>query len=408
MSDYRFDLPDVGEGLSEGEIVHWHVGAGDAVKADQVIVDVQTDKAVVEIPAPVSGTVKILGGQVGAMLPVGAMLAVIETDAAPAAEPPAKEDAAAPAPAPAEPPPAEAKTRKRALASPATRRLAVELGVDLARVPGTGERGRVTRADVERAAQGAAESPPAAPEPFAPPPAAAPEGADRVEPLRGLRRRIAQTMTAAWREIPHILTFHEVDAAKLVAARRALIAEFEPEGVKPSYLPIVMKACAAALRAHPRFNASLNLEAGEVVYRRRVNIGFATATPDGLIVPVVHDADRKPILDLAREIAELAAAARARKVTPEQLRGGTFTISNYGSYGGHFGTPIIRPPEAAILGVGAIREAVVAVDGAPAVRPNLPLVVSTDHRLNDGEHLGAFAAAIGAYLADPVRLLGRI
>ena len=408
MSDYRFDLPDVGEGLSEGEIVHWHVGAGDAVKADQVIVDVQTDKAVVEIPAPVSGTVKSLGGQVGAMLPVGAMLAVIETDAAPAAEPPAKEDAAAPAPAPAEPPPAEAKTRKRALASPATRRLAVELGVDLAQVAGTGERGRVTRADVERAAQGAAEPPPAAPEPFAPPPAAAPEGADRVEPLRGLRRRIAQTMTAAWREIPHILTFHEVDAAKLVAARRALIAEFAPEGVKPSYLPIVMKACAAALRAHPRFNASLNLEAGEVVYRRRVNIGFATATPDGLIVPVVHDADRKPILDLAREIAELAAAARARKVRPEQLRGGTFTISNYGSYGGHFGTPIIRPPEAAILGVGAIREAVVAVDGAPAVRPNLPLVVSTDHRLNDGEHLGAFAAAIGAYLADPVRLLGRI
>ena len=407
MSDYRFDLPDVGEGLSEGEIVHWHVGAGDAVKADQVIVDVQTDKAVVEIPAPVSGTVKSLGGQVGAMLPVGAMLAVIETDAAP--PPPAREDAAAaPAPAPAgSPPPAAEKTRKRTLASPATRRLAVELGVDLARVPGTGERGRVTRADVERAAQGATESPPAAPEPFAPPPAA-PEGADRVEPLRGLRRQIARTMTAAWREIPHILTFHEVDAANLVAARRALIAEFEPEGVKPSYLPIVMKACAAALRAHPRFNASLNLEAGEVVYRHRVNIGFATATPDGLIVPVVHDADRKPILDLAREIAELAAAARARKVKPEQLKGGTFTVSNYGSYGGHFGTPIIRPPEAAILGVGAIREAVVAVDGAPAVRPNLPLVVSTDHRLNDGEHLGAFAAAIGAYLADPIRLLGRI
>lgn len=407
MSDYRFDLPDVGEGLSEGEIVHWHVGAGDAVKADQVIVDVQTDKAVVEIPAPVSGTVKSLGGQVGAMLPVGAMLAVIETDAAP--PPPAREDSAAPAPAPAGSPPAEEeKTRKRVLASPATRRLAVELGVDLAGVPGTGERGRVTRADVERAAQGAPESPPAAPEPSAPPPAAAPEGADRVEPLRGLRRQIARTMTAAWREIPHILTFHEVDAANLVAARRALIAEFEPEGVKPSYLPIVMKACAAALRAHPRFNASLNLEAGEIVYRHRVNIGFATATPDGLIVPVVHDADRKPILDLAREIAELAAAARARKVRPEQLRGGTFTVSNYGSYGGHFGTPIIRPPEAAILGVGAIREAVVAAGGAPAVRPNLPLVVSTDHRLNDGEHLGAFAAAIGAYLADPVRLLGRI
>lgn len=414
MSDYRFDLPDVGEGLGEGEIVHWHVGEGDAVKADQIIVDVQTDKAVVEIPAPVAGTMKTLGGAVGATIPVGAMLAVIATETprpAVAARPPAASRSADSAPD-AEPPAAAEGTppRRRALASPATRKRALELGVDLASVSGTGARGQVTRADVERAA-----ATPPKPEstrasaPQAAPPAA-PESAaaDRVEPLRGLRRQIAQTMQTAWREIPHILTFHEIDATRLVAARRALAAEFEPEGVRPSYLPIVMKACAAALRRYPRFNAALNMEAEEIVYRARVNIGFATATGDGLIVPVIHDADRKSVLALAREIAELAEAARTRKIGVPQLRGGTFTISNYGSYGGHFGTPIIRPPEVAILGVGAIRDTVVPVDGAPAVRPALPLAVSADHRLNDGEHLGAFASAIASFLRDPVRLLGRI
>lgn len=407
MNDYRFDLPDVGEGLSEGEIVHWHVREGDAVAADQVIVDVQTDKAVVEIPAPVAGTVKNLGGAVGATLPVGAMLVVIETDAQ------APSGAADPAPAAAAAAAAagDKASRRRVFASPATRKLARELGVDLATVTGTGDRGRITRDDVAGAAAAPApaareaDDAPVAPAPTTPAPVTQ-EGADRVEPLRGLRRQIAQTMTAAWREIPHILTFHEIDAANLVAARRALVDELASEGVKPSYLPIVMKACAAALRRHPRFNASLDVEAGQIIYRHRVNIGFATATPEGLIVPVVHDADRKPILELAREIELLAEAARTRKVKVDQLRGGTFTISNYGSYGGHFGTPIIRPPEVAILGVGAIRDTVVPVDGAPAVRPALPLAVSTDHRLNDGEHLGAFADTVGAWLRDPVRLLG--
>lgn len=403
MSDYRFDLPDVGEGLSEGEIVHWHVGEGDSVAADQIIVDVQTDKAVVEIPSPVAGTVRSLGGAVGATLAVGAMLAVIETAApAKARGEDSLRQASPQAPVASAPRKEAPGKRRRALASPATRKLAVELGVDIASLTGTGNRGRITRDDVERAA--------GAP-PEASPPVAGAETApaqDRIEPLRGLRRQVARTMQAAWRDIPHILTFHEIDASRLVAARRALVAEFEPDGVKPSYLPLVMKACAAALRRHPRFNASLDMEAERIVYRGRINIGFATATPDGLVVPVVHDVDTKSMLTLAREIAALAEAARTRAVKLEQLRGGTFTVSNYGSYGGHFGTPIIRPPEVAILGVGAIRETVVPVDGAPAVRPSLPLAVSTDHRLNDGEHLGAFAATVGAYLGEPARLLGRL
>jgi pyruvate dehydrogenase E2 component (dihydrolipoamide acetyltransferase) len=404
VSAFEFKLPDVGEGLSEGEIVRWHVAPGDSVKADQIIVDVQTDKAVVEIPAPVGGTITSLGGEVGDIVPVGALLAVIDADGAVAAKaaPPAK--AAKPAARPAAPPAKPAEKAARVLASPATRKLAAELGVDLAAIAGTGNRGQVTRDDVRRAAEGGAPARPAAKP--APARVLRPEGEDRVEPLRGLRRQIAVSMATAWREIPHILSAHQIDATGLVAARRALNAEFEAEGVKLSYLPLFVKACVAALRRHPRFNASLDVEAGEIVYRHRINIGIAAATPEGLIVPVVHDADVKSILEIAREIDALAEAARERKVTVEQLQGGTFTISNYGSYGATFGTPIIRPPEVAIAGFGAIQDMVVPVDGAPAVRPILPLVVSTDHRLNDGEHLGQFADTLQAHLKEPVRLLG--
>ena len=403
MSAFQFNLPDVGEGLSEGEIVRWHVAPGDAVTADQIIVDVQTDKAVVEIPAPVGGTVKTLGGEVGDVVPVGALLAVIETDGAVRAPAREAETRPEPKPAAAVPPPAAPRTA-RVLASPATRKLAAELGVDLAAVPGTGNRGQVTRDDVRRAGEGGAPTPSAA----RPRRAAvlAPEGEDRIEPLRGLRRQIAIAVAAAWRDIPHILTAHQIDAESLIAARRALNEEYSGEGVKLSYLPLFVKACVAALRRHPRFNASLDMDKGEIVYRHRCNIGIATATPDGLIVPVVHDADRKSILDIAREIEALAAAARERKITVEQLQGGTFTITNYGSYGATFGTPIIRQPEVAIAGFGAIQDMVVPVDRQPVVRPILPLVVSTDHRLNDGEHLGQFVDSLSAYLTDPVRLLG--
>ena len=168
-----------------------------------------------------------------------------------------------------------------------------------------------------------------------------------------------------------------------------------------------MKACAAALRRFPNFNASLDMERQQIITHARCNIGIATATPEGLIVPVVDDADAKSLSAIARDIEALATAARARKITLKQLQGGTFTVSNYGSYGGTFGTPIIRPPEVAIAGFGAIRDRVVPIDGAPAVRPTFTLVVACDHRLNDGEHLGAFTAAIAAILADPIRLLGQ-
>ena len=426
MSDYEFLLPDVGEGLSEGQVVRWHVAPGDSVNADQIIVDVETDKAIVEIPSPVSGTIVRLGGEPNDVLPIGAVLAVIATGGGASAtsgrspEAPAESIDVPGAPAPGSGSPARgaapaSKPVGRALASPATRRLARTLGIDLRQVHGTGSRGQVTRADVERFAEhgqarAAASEPAAAPAAAMPtaPAVPAPVGEDRVEPLRGLRRRIAMSMEQAWRAVPHIFAMDDIDATELVRARASLNEELGLRGIKLSYMPFFVKACVAALTAHPRFNASLDMDRGEIVYRHRYNIGVATATPDGLIVTVVHDADRKGLAEIGEEVASLAALARERRVSLKQLSHGTFTISNYGSYGGLMGTPIIRPPEVAIAGFGRLHEAVVPVDGQPAVRMRLPFCVSTDHRINDGEHLGAFIDVMTRTLRDPVRLLGHL
>ena len=469
MSTHEFHLPDVGEGLREGEIIRWYAAPGDEVKAHQILVEVQTDKAIVEIPAPVSGTLERLGGVPGDVIAVGAVLAVIESGASPA-EDEAVPAADAPSPLPSAPG-ASPMSGGRVRASPAVRKLARERGVDLASVTGTGRRGQVTREDVE----GAAANAPSAPDvDTAAPVTAAGEG--RIEPLRGLRRRIAHAMAAAWREVPHIFSMREVDASDLVRARDSVNAVFPalgpnggaspatrypcpipgckkvfqgvrggwdahvgalgkhpdwvPEIEDPeerrrrfkdeyawwfkdrkhrlSYLPFLVQACSAALRAHPRFNASIDIDAGQIVYHHRCHVGIATATPEGLIVTVIRDADGKSLRELAEETSRLAALARERKVSPAQVRGSTFTISNYGSHGEGVGAPIVRPPEVAIAGFGKVHEAVVPVGGQPRVRPVLPLCVSTDHRLNDGEHLGAFMDSIVRHLSEPALLLARV
>ena len=417
MSELEFKLPDVGEGLDKGVIVAWRVAEGDTVTVDQIIVEVETDKAIVEIPAPATGTVIKLGAAVGETLGVGEILAVLETDsvggitkdsepadrAAASGGPPAAALPTPPAPTPGTSPAGRVK------ASPATRKLARSLGVDLQAVAGTGSRGQITRQDVLAHRETPVQPPPsAATAEVSAKPAAipAPSGEDRVEPLSGLRRQIALNMDLAWRTVPHIFTLEEIQATRLVEARRALNDDRADDAPRMSYLPFFVKACVAALSAHPRFNASLDLENERITYHHRINIGIATATPEGLIVTVVHDADRKSLNEIAAEIDTLAALARERRVTVDQIRGATFTISNYGSYGAWMGTPIVRPPEVAIAGFGRIREAVVPVDGVPAVRTMLPMVVSTDHRMNDGEHLGAFLSSIIHYLSEPVRLLG--
>ena len=329
MSAFEFKLPDVGEGLSEGEIVRWHVAPGERVGVHESLVDVQTDKAIVEIPAPVSGILTRLGGNPGDVIPVGATLAVIDSDETPAEPERSAGEAgggeAAPAAgasgSPSDASGGSAASRPgRVRASPAVRKLARERGVDLGTVEGSGGRGQITREDVEAAAAASGESEREAPVRVSPPP---PSGEDRVEALRGLRHRIAQTMSAAWREVPHIFSMRDVDARDLVRARESVNAVHAPSGPRIGYLPFLVQACAAALRAHPRFNASLNLESREIVYRHRCNIGIATATPDGLIVTVVHDADTKGLRELSEEIRRLSARARERKVTPAELSGGT-------------------------------------------------------------------------------------
>lgn len=428
MSRLEFRLPDVGEGLSEAEIVEWAVAVGDTVAEDQPIVSVNTDKSIVDIPAPTAGTIVELGGEVGDVLPIGALLAVIavDDDATGPATPPAGTDdapvASSAAPSPAGPfqpvgaapsdgerPPADQGARKPLRAAPATRRLATELGVDLTAVNGTGPNGRITADDVRAAARtpaapatAGATQHPAAPRATSAGRPARGETPDRTEPLRGTRRQIARTMAAAW-SVPHITDFREIDAAELVRVHGRLRDRIG--GGRLTFLPLFVRAAAAALRRHPSFNARIDVEADEITYRSSVNIGIAAATQHGLVVPVVADADHRSLEDIAEEIARLAEAARAGRLEPGDSADGTFTISNFGSYGTWLGTPIIRPPEVAIAGFGRIADRVVAVDGQPVVRPVLPLAVATDHRLNDGADLGAFAATLADLLRDPVLLL---
>jgi pyruvate dehydrogenase E2 component (dihydrolipoamide acetyltransferase) len=418
---YEFRLPDVGEGLSEAEVVTWLVRVGDEVVTDQPIVELQTDKALVEMPAPATGRVRQLGAEEGTVLRVGEVLVVIDDGADPGVsdggDGPAG-PAAAPAPAAAGPaglpdgPAAPTAERNgKPLATPATRRLARELGVDLAGVAGSGPGGRITDDDVEAAAAPAA--PPARPARSARPPASAaartkaaePSADEERIPLRGLRRRIAETMTQSWSEIPHITGFHEVDALALLDLRRRLQPRAERAGVPLTLTALLVKAAALALVEHPSVNSSLDTGAGEIVLKRHRNVGVAVSTPDGLIVPVIRDADAKSLLAIAREVDDLGRAARERRVDLASLQGGTFTVTNHGPLGGWFGTPIIRPGEVGILGFGRIQDRPVAVDGELAVRPVLPLSFAADHRIVDGDLQIAFCLTVKGLLQEPVQLL---
>jgi pyruvate dehydrogenase E2 component (dihydrolipoamide acetyltransferase) len=396
MSTIELRLPDVGEGTASADVLEWRVAEGESVREHDVLVEVQTDKAAVEIPAPASGTLVRHGAAAGESLDVGAVLAVIETadgaatgdgGGAPApatAEPP---DAAAagdgrgtPAPATAEAPDA---VSSRPLAAPATRRLARERGIDLRALSGSGPHGRITREDVEHAAPGAAAAPSA-------------PAAGEVVPLRGLRRAIARSLTEAWRTVPHVTDYREVDATALLALRE--------HGLKPT--PVLIKIAATALARHPYVNASIDLEREEITLHANVDIGVATATDEGLVVPVVRDAGGRSIEEIAAEVERLTELARANRLRQEDLSGGTFTVNNYGGLGIWLGTPIVKPPQVANLGIGAIRDQVVPVDGQPAVRPIAALAVSADHRVLDGDTLAAFVSDVVRCIEQPALLLG--
>ena len=362
----EFKLPDIGEGLSEAEIVEWLVAPGDAVKADQPAVVVTTDKATVELPAPVAGIIRETRGAPGDIVPTGSLLMRIEIEAAAGA------------------------AAKQPPVAPSTRKLAAVLGVDLRAVKGTGPGGRILAEDVQAATAGEA---------------AADED---VIPLRGLRRQIARALTHAWRTVPHIAEFREVDATELVRVHAELRTRLADEGAHLTFLPLFVRAVTIALERHPNFNASLDLERERIVTRRRRHVGIATATEEGLIVPVLRDADRFDLRALVAALAALIERARAHRLSPDETAPGSVTITNFGSYGTWLGTPVIRAPEASIVGFGRIREAVIPIDGQPAVRPVLPIAVAADHRLNDGAHLAAFSATIAELCAAPAQLFAEV
>ena len=416
---YGFRFTDVGEGLEEGEIVAWLVAVGDEVASYQPLVSVETDKSVVDLPSPVAGRITALHGSPGDIVKVGSLLVEIESAVADVAAPSTNLAAvsalAGELPAPVPSSTVLAAPGGRVKASPATRKLAVELDVDLTSVTPTGPEGRITVDDVRAAAQGSAQPSPVrgtAPSPLVAAPGESSDRALRVvrptafgtQPLRGLRKRTAEVMAQSWSEVPHISSMDEVDATNLLAARDRLRAAMAG-GPKLTALAFAVKAAALGLHRFPTMNASIDMTAGTMTLHQRVNIGLAVATDDGLVVPVLADADQRSLRSIATEIERLTTATRQRSLKPTELRDGTFTITNYGSFGGTWGSPIIRPPEAGILGLGAIKPRPFVVDGQVMARSTLPLVVSADHRLVDGDVLGSFLMFVGGLMSDPVRML---
>ncbi len=391
MSKFEFRLPDIGEGLAEAEVGKWLVGVGDRVVEDQPVVEMMTDKAAVEIPSPGAGIVVEQRAAEGDVVKTGAVLYVLEADqpigavghaAAPRAEV-RSEGAAAPAPS---------ESGGGVLAPPAVRKLARELGVDLARVKGSGPAGRITAEDVQRqaAAAGAARAAPASPA----------DGGRRVR-LRGVQKRMAETMSLSARSIPHVTGFHEVDAGHFVELASRLRRAAEERGGRFPFDTLLVRVAALALRQHPIFNASLDEAAGEIVMHDDVNVGVATATREGLIVPVVKNADTLDLEELAAEVDRVAAAARDGRATLADLQGGTFTISNTGAWRGGLGTSLIRPPEVAIVAFGRVEERAVVREGQVVARPIMPMSVTFDHRVIDGEQGLGFALTLRGLIEGP-------
>jgi pyruvate dehydrogenase E2 component (dihydrolipoamide acetyltransferase) len=421
---YEFRLPDIGEGVAEGEVVRWFVKAGDAVKEDDPLVSVLTDKANVEIPSPKSGKVLTLHAQVGEKVKVGGLLVTIETGSTDEpkvrSEPPhstGEPTTATRAGDKPSPPDASAGGSARILASPFLRRRATELGVDLSRVQGTGPGGRITEADVESAKSGGPLPSPAKPrsgEPALPSPPSSTRTAGGGEilervPIRGIRRVIAEHMADSVHRAAHFTYVEEVDVSELIILRDRMAKHVEKQGVRLSFLPFIVKAVVSALKAHPRINATMDDAHEELLVRSSYHIGIATASADGLIVPVVHNADRKSVVALAREIQDLAERGRAGKLSREELTGSSFTITSLGALGGVLATPILNYPEVAILGVHKIRRRpVYRADGSLGPADLMNLSISLDHRVLDGIEGAQFLATVKGYLEDPHQLFAEL
>ncbi|RPH96428.1 2-oxo acid dehydrogenase subunit E2 [candidate division KSB1 bacterium] len=442
---FVFKFPDIGEGIHEGKILEWHVARGHTVKEGDPLLKVETDKVVADIPSPRTGVVRSLFGKVGQVINVGDVIVELEV------EPKGDElEIAAGKPVPSRPHvegveekgfgvvgqievahddaflPATgegfegdiqahtAAESKKILASPVARRMARDIGVDIRTLKGTGPGGRVMKEDVQRAQKtpaAAASHAPASSAVLVPAVAAVhpvePVERAEYEELSQIRKTIAARMSQSKFTAPHLTAHEEVEVSKLVELRREQKASFAAQGVSLSYLPFMVRAVALALRNHRKLNCRLDLENNRVVYHNYFNIGIAVDTPDGLIVPVIKDADKKSILELATVIADFGNRARERKLTIAEIRDGTFTITNYGSIAGTYGVPIINYPEVAVLGIGRIQSKPVVKEGQITPGHILPLSLSADHRIVDGGDVARFLLDVMNSLADPVNMLLR-
>ncbi len=407
----EFRLPDIGEGLTEAEIVRWHVAVGETVAVDQTIVEVETDKAVVEIPSPFGGVVVRHGGDEGEVLAVGAVLVVI---ADPDEDAPADDSDAPSEVAPivgtltseavdlTRPTPATTSgPAARPSALPLVRKLARDLGVELDSIEGTGAGGRITREDVMSAVDAqrvGSSAPPPSPPDVAPLAAGRPEGERR--PMSRLRRTIATNMSRSWSEIPHVTTFDQVDAGRLLEVRSALAKR---HGTAVPLDALVVAAVVPALRSFPSFNASL--DGDDIVLHGSIDIGVAIDTDQGLMVAVIADAGNRDVIGLAAEIVRLAEGAKARTLTPSELTGQTFTVSNIGAVGGGMGTPIVPHGTVGILSVGRAVDTPVARDGQVEIAKQMPLSLSYDHRVIDGGEGRRFMTMLIENIEQPALFL---
>lgn len=408
---FDFKLPDLGEGITEVELRRWLVAAGDTVREHQPLLEVETDKAVVEVPSPRAGVVERLHRKEGETVQVGeVLLSIAEGQLAPQQplQPPQSQQSQQSQQRPAsvgivgslpeaeeEPvetareaassaPPASVEV----LATPMVRRMARERGIDLGAIKGSGPRGCIRPEDLETVA------------------ASAPKGAGLEErvPLRGLRRTIARNVIASQRTTAFVTSMEEVDITEIYEMRTREQGEVESRGTHLTFLPFFIKAVQHALKEHPLLNASIDDEAQELVLKRHYHFGLAVDTSEGLMVPVIRDVDKKSIIELAQAVRELGRKARERSITLEELKGSSFTITNYGQLGGTFATPIINWPDVAIMGFGRIVERPWVHRGEIAIRKILPLSLTFDHRATDGADAARFLGKVLRYLEDPALL----
>ncbi|MGB6340322.1 MAG: dihydrolipoamide acetyltransferase family protein [Candidatus Aminicenantaceae bacterium] len=410
----EFRFPDVGEGITEGEIVKWRVKEGDAIEEDQTLADIETDKAIVEVPSPYSGTILKRYFKEKDIVKVGEVLVIIGEKGESLAEKPAPETEHKPAKMvePEVPAPGgivgeiveSDKDIQEILATPKVRKLALELGVNIKTVRGTGPLGRITEDDVNRVSE-------KKPEKTAKPPALKMKAKydfygfiDRI-PLRGVRRATAKRMSESVSKAAHVTHFDEADVSELTKIREELKVRADEKSIKLTFLPFIVKAVVSALKLHPILNATLNEDDEEIIVKKYFNIGIAVDVPDGLIVPVIKLAEHKSLFELAGEIQQLAEKAKSRTLDMADLKGGTFSITNVGMIGGEYATPIINYPEAAILATLKIADRVRAEGGEMKIKKILPLCLSFDHRVVDGAEVARFMNDLINLLENPSLLL---